>query len=94
MADSGVVEQGTEFLIRSSTLEVMKKAISWYLPDRLQIWSTRTNSGNATRSKPVNEFIKFVRIQEVRRVAKGSNAKQPMVMAQFQAALKNFESKN
>ena len=72
----------------------MKKAISWYLPDRIQAWNSVSSTGNATRSKVVNDFIKYVRKMEVSRVAKESNAKQAMKMAQFRAALKNFESKN
>ena len=91
--DEGAVQEGTDFLIRSSTLEVMKKALSWYLPDRLQVWSQRSLTGNATRSKEVNDFIKFIKKMEVRRVGKESNAKNAMTMAQFRAALKILEDK-
>ena len=93
VANVRLVPGGQAFLIRSSTLEVMKKAVFFYMPDRVAAWNTRCRSGNHTRSKGVNDFIKYVKKQEVRRIGKSSNAKRPINMAQFREAIKNFELK-
>ena len=37
--DPRVVQEEVEFCIRSSTLKAMKKAISWYMPERVVAWS-------------------------------------------------------
>ena len=87
-----VIPGETNFNIRSSTLEMMKKAISWYLPDRIACWSPRSKTGNPTKSKEINDFIKFMRVIEVRKVARPSQAKDAMIMPQFRAALKLLES--
>ena len=71
----------------------MKKAVSFYMPDRVAAWNTRCKSGNPMRSKCVNDFIKYVKKQEVRRIGKSSNAKRPIDMAQFREAIKIFVSK-
>ena len=91
--DSDVINV-TPAKIRSSTLEVMKKAIFWYMPNRLQIWNEQIKSGNPTRSREVNVFIKCVRKMEVRRVGKSSNARRPMSMAEFRKAIRIFEREN
>lgn len=73
----------TEFLLRSNTLMVMKKSLSFYMPDTSSAWSSRTKTGNPTRSKPVNDFVKFVRQAEVRGIARVSQAKEALTMVQF-----------
>jgi hypothetical protein len=59
------VKQGTEFKLRSGSLAVMKKALSWYMVDKITGWSARTSSGNPTKSTEVNEFIQFIKKMEV-----------------------------
>jgi hypothetical protein len=53
-------------LCRSSTLEVYKKALSWYMPNRVACWDEIRKNGNPTRSKEINELIKHVKKKEVR----------------------------
>ena len=89
-----VVPGETAFNIRSTTLEMMKKAISWYLPDRISCWSPRSKTGNPTKSKEVNDFIKYMRVMEVRKVARPPQAKDAMIMPQFRAAIKLLESQD
>ena len=85
------VIEGTSFKLRSSTLEMKKKALSWYMPDRVASWSTRTLSGNPTKSGLVNDFVKFLKKMEVRRVALPSQAKKALNMQQFRAAIRVLE---
>ena len=92
--DPAILQEGkVKFLLRSSTLEVMKKAISWYMPDRVIVWSVRAKTGNPTRSKEINELIKYVKKAEVRRIGKHSNVKKPITMALFRMGLKLLEGK-
>ena len=43
---------------RSSSIEFGKKAILYYMPNRLAHWDVQTNRGNPTKSVLVNELIK------------------------------------
>jgi hypothetical protein len=80
--------------LRSSTLEVIKKAISWYMPNNNADWNEATRSGNPTLSKVVNDVLKNVKRQEVRRQGKPSVAKRAFTMAEFRLAIKLFERRN
>jgi hypothetical protein len=46
---------------QSSSLEYYKKALSYYMPNRLIRWNAISKTGNPTRSIPVNELIKAVK---------------------------------
>ena len=59
---------------RSSTLEYMKKAISFFMPNKLAGWNVETRSGNPTRSVEINELIKTVKKKEVRKEGKAGSA--------------------
>ena len=52
---------------RSSTLEFAKKAISSFMPNRLIAWNAQSVTGNPTRSVQVNDLIKRVKKEEVRK---------------------------
>ena len=82
---------GMHFQRRSSSLEVMKKAVSWYMPDRVTGWNTQAAAGNPTKSTTVNDILKFVKKMEVRRNALPSKAKDPLMMHHFRAALRVLE---
>ena len=43
---------------RYSSLAYYKKAISFYMPNRLVAWNVMSHSGNPTRSIPINDLIK------------------------------------
>ena len=73
---------------------MMKKALSWYMPDRVASWSSQSLSGNPTKSAVVNDFVKFVKKMEVRRVGLPSKAKKALNMQQFRAALRILEKNN
>ena len=53
---------------RSSTLEFAKKAISSFMPNRLLAWNAQSVTGNPTRSVQVNDLIKRVKKEEVRKL--------------------------
>jgi hypothetical protein len=77
---------------RSTTLEVMKKAVSWYMPNRAA-WDCVRGSGNPTRSRDVNEVIKAVKKLQVRRVGKATQTKRAMTQEEFIELLTFFSSK-
>ena len=84
--DDEVIREGMEFLIcLSTTVEVMKKLISQYLPDWLQMWSTNTISGNTTRLKQVNNIVKFIKKMEETKI--GTTYKNAMIMPQIRVAI-------
>ena len=63
---------------RSSSLEYYKKAISYFMPNKLIAWDAQLERGNPTRSVEVNELIKLVKKKEVRKQGKQSAARRPM----------------
>jgi hypothetical protein len=79
---------------RSSSLEVFKKALSWYMPNRIQPWDCISNRGNPTKSKEVNKLIKDVKRMEVRKQGKPPSTKRVLTQAEFRAILDYFFKKN
>jgi hypothetical protein len=69
-------------------LEFAKKAISYFMPNRLMVWNQRTREGNPTRSNVVNELIKRVKKQEVMRQGRRSQARQPLEEAKFRELIR------
>jgi hypothetical protein len=59
---------------RSSSLMYYKKAISYFMPNRLMPWNEIILSGNPTRSVIVQDLIKSVKQKEVRKKGKASGA--------------------
>jgi hypothetical protein len=68
---------------QSSTLKFAKKAISYYIPNRLLHWNEQTKQGNLSRSNLVNELIKTVKKKEVRRQGRVLSAQRPMESTEF-----------
>ena len=64
---------------RANTLCVMKKAFSYFTPNRLMHWNAMANPpcGNPTKSILVNDLIKKVKKDEVRLIGKASQARRP-----------------
>jgi hypothetical protein len=60
---------------RSASLMFWKKAISFFMPNKLMPWDAITGHGNPTRSIEVNEFIKKVKTKEVRKQGADSRAR-------------------
>ena len=55
-----------EPLVRSNSIKYWKKAISYFMPNRLQPWNVLSNSGNPTRCTDINDLIKRILRREVR----------------------------
>ena len=68
---------------RSSSLEFSKKAISYFMPNKLLAWNKQTHSWNPTKSLLVNNLIKRAKKSEVRKQGKASNTRRPMKMDEF-----------
>ena len=64
---------------RSSSLECWKKALSSFMPNRIQPWNVANNTGNPTKSTDVNDLINTVKKSEVRKQGKPSQARRPIV---------------
>ena len=79
---------------RSSTLEYMKKAISFFMPDKGNNWDTVTQRGNPTKSSMVNSLIRSIKLHEVRREGSNSKAKQPIEEHEFGEMLRLFRKEN
>ena len=75
---------------RSSSLEYAKKAISFFMPNRLMPWNARSLEGNPTKSVEVNNLIKRVKKNEVRKEGKPSSARRAMKMEEFLALIKRL----
>jgi hypothetical protein len=72
---------------RSSSLEFYKKALSYYMPNRLTPWNVITATGNPTRSIEINELIKKIKKKEVRKQGKQSSARRPLERVEFEQTL-------
>ena len=77
---------------RSSTIEVAKKAISYYMPNRLMPWNSQTRSGNPTRSIEVNDLIKLIKKKEVRKEGRKSAARRAMNIDEFGALVERLRA--
>ena len=77
---------------QSSGVEFAKKAISYYMPNRLFPWNVQTNSGNPTRSILVNDLIKKIKKMEVRKEGVTSKARRSMELGEFCELIKRLRS--
>ena len=73
---------------RANTLMFAKKAISFYMPNKITTWSVETNKGNPTRSIPINDLICKVKKMQVRHTGKESSARRSLEPAEFYQTLK------
>jgi hypothetical protein len=79
--------------IRGSSLMVMKKAISFFIPNRLPSWDPGRWSDNPTKSTEVNYVIKLVTRHECRAEGPQSQVKRALTRIVFIKALSLFEAK-
>ena len=77
---------------RSSSIEFAKKAVSFFMPNRLMGWNSLRNEGNPTRSLEVNNLIKAVKKDEVRKVGKKSSARRPITKPEFRKVIQLLEA--
>ena len=79
---------------RSSGLDFVKKAISFFMPNQNAKWNVESQSGNPTMSVAVNNLIKRVKKAEVRKRGKASNAKRDMKRPEFRQSLRLLQAYN
>jgi len=75
---------------RSSTLEFAKKAISFFMPNRLPAWIN--GAGNPTKSVAVNNLLKEVKQFEVRGEGVGDQSMRPVSEQEFRKTIQLFRS--
>ena len=68
---------------RSSSLQYWKKAISFFHPNRLMVWSDGRQEGNPTRSIEINNLIKRVKKKEVRKQGVASQTRRAITEEEF-----------
>ena len=76
---------------RSSSFEFAKKALSHFMPDKLQSWSVRRKDGNPTQSVAVNDFVKLVKKKEVPHQGKKSQARSPFTEKEYKFFMAQLE---
>ena len=67
---------------RSNTLSFVKKALSFFMPNR-EKWSVTRMEGNPTMSQDVNDLIKRVKKKEARKQGAESKTQCPMNNMEF-----------
>ncbi len=68
---------------RSNLLAYWKKAISFFMPDRLVVWVSGRYEGNPTWSIEVNSLVKRIKKKDVRKQGVLSKAKRPLTEDKF-----------
>ena len=77
---------------RSSGLEVLKKALSFFMPNQNAKWNVESETGNPTMSVAVNALIKRIKKDEVRKRGKPSNAKRDLKRPEYRKTLRLLEA--
>ena len=78
-----VVDQDFPLNGRSTSAAFIKKSISYFIPNKNLGWNERTREGNPTRSVLVNDLIKKMKKQEVRKQGKEPQARRALHPTEF-----------
>jgi hypothetical protein len=70
-------------LLRSSTIEYRKKAISHFMPNRLMGWNEISRVGNPTKSTNLNDLIAYIKSKQVRRLGVPSQARRSIKAEEY-----------
>ena len=81
-----VISQTDRCLRRASTVAMYKKGLSYFMPHKSP-WNLESKFGNPTKSKEVNDLIKYIKKEEVRNRGQESQVKRPLTQSEFRAAL-------
>jgi len=71
----------------SNSVLYWKKAISYYMPQKMEVWNSRLQVGNPTRSREVNGMIKRLKKFEVRRQGVPSSAPRALNSREFETII-------
>ena len=69
---------------RTSTVEYMKKAISFYMPNRLMQWNELSLVGNPTKCTEIGDFIRVLKTKETRGQGRPSCARASVSASEFE----------
>jgi hypothetical protein len=78
---------------RSTNPDQYKKAISFYMPNKISAWDVRSASGNPTNLVPVNDVVNTVHKMECRKQGRPSCAKQDMNRDEYRMTMRILEAK-
>ena len=79
---------------RSNSIHFLKKAVSFFMPNKNTQWCVRNKCGNPTRSTLVNELIKMMKKKEVRKQGKPSQARRACEIDEFRQLVKGLQNSN
>lgn len=79
-------------LLRRNTIEYYKKAISFYMPNRLMGWNELSKVGNPTKSSQLNDLIKYVKKKEARKIGAPSKARRPITSSEYREVMRILKS--
>ena len=68
---------------RGSTLDYHKKAISYFMVDKMHVWNNKLSSGNPTRSSMVNGLVEFVAKKQAQQLGKQTNVVRDLTITEF-----------
>ena len=68
---------------RSSTVEYWKKALSFFMTNRLMPWNEIASVGNPTRCTEINDLVKYIKKKEVRKQGVKSQARRALTHDEF-----------
>jgi hypothetical protein len=77
---------------RSTSLAYYKKAISYFMPNKLEPWNVLANCGNPTRSVCINDLIKAVKKKEVRKQGKATMSRRALEASEFVQTIQMLRS--
>jgi hypothetical protein len=88
----GPDDESIQPLVCANTLAFWKKAISFYMPNRLHGWRSGSKDGNPTKSAEVNDFVKRIKKLEARKQGADSKSRRPMLETEFRRLHEIFKS--
>ena len=80
-------------VVRCHSIKYWKKALSFFMPNRLMPWNELSNVGNPTRCREINELIKFVQKKEVRRQGAPSHVRRSITEPEYNRVLELLKDK-
>ena len=81
-------------IARSTSVEFWKKALSFYMTNRLMPWNEISGVGNPTRSAEINDLIKYIKKKEVQKQGVQSKARRALTHDEFKNTLLELKSYN
>ena len=82
-AENPTDEQRLRPQLRSTCVEFWKKALSYYMPNRLMQWNELAEVGNPTRCLAINDLIKSMKKSEVKNLGVKTKARWAMTDIEF-----------